>query len=132
MFMVAERGINHPLKITTIQFHPDLSKFLQQCHIDYINHCANIASKMDDNSVWAKEQLEKTSFKSYLHGWFSNQWIVYECTPTEVNKKTGKPKKPTNIAECKRKWNSDEGDWDVQSESRLVEIAKELGYNIED
>lgn len=129
MYMVAERGVNHPLKVTTIQFFEDLGEFYRQCHIDYINHCAELASRKDD---YAKRQLENITFGEYLDGWFRSRWVVYECKPGELNPKTGRQKKPVNLADRKRKYNYDTQEYEYpDGESPFIQHARELGFDLD-
>lgn len=133
MYMVAERGVNYPLKVTTIQFFEDLSEFVRRCHIDYINHCAELASRQKGPQArWVKDRLETITFAKYLDGWFESRWVIYECKPGEVNQKTGRQKKPENLAECKRKYNSTTREFEyVNGESPFVKLARELGFDLD-
>lgn len=111
MYMVAKRGARYPLKVTTIRFHEDLDDFIRQCHIDYINWCAKMNGSKHAS---AQKIVAHNKFGDYLSGWFSGRWIVYECKPTEINKRTGKTKPPENLGGKK-----------------LAELAKNLGYNVD-
>ena len=125
MYMIAERGYQYPLKITTIQFDPDLKRFVRQCHIDYINACAEDTARLGPG----EEALEETCFRDFLHSWFTHRWVIYKCEPTEINKRNNKPKRPVNLCEHKVSWNEEQGDY-IGKDSFLVKIAEELGYDL--
>ncbi len=135
--MVAQRGAKHPLKVTTIQYHEDLGTFIRQAHIDYINHCAEVAAKLDDpkHGHIYQRQLNEATFGGYLSSWFANRWYIHECKPSEKNKKTGKSKQPKNLCAKKEKWGKDaNGEYKktVLMECPLINIARDLGYNMEE
>lgn len=135
-YMIAQRGSGRgPIKVGSIQFHEDLDSIVRQAHVDYINHVAGLSSKLDSKddwtAAWAAERLQDTTFASYLNTKF-NSWFIFECTPTEINKKTGKPKKPVNLVSTRHKYDKEERTYKLTKDNKLVGIAIELGYDVDE
>jgi len=135
-YMIAQRGSGRgPIKVGSIQFYEKLDEIVRKAHIDYINHVADLSSKLDHFDTWtrdmAAERLETTSFASYLNSKFS-AWFIFECTPTEINKKTGKPKRPVNLVSTRHKYDKEDRTYKLTKDSKLVDIARDLGYDVDE
>ena len=96
MYMTAQRG-STGFKVTSIVFHENLERFIRERHVEFINLCSQRPNSSyggyDPAAYW-----RTLKFSDYLERTF---WYIMECKEPEINQKTGKPKKPKNLAKDK-------------------------------